>query len=170
MHRRIRVAMLAGAALVSSGSVACEGQRRFTGPLAGTVDSLLADWTTVACEPVSALGPKGLPDRAICWQSADSAAFFYLGTGGRVVSVLEAWPADSAGHERAVQLREAMSVEFGLAVYEGDDTHGNWVEEWRGDSLCMRLYELRTERLEYQFSRQTHDYRYGCSSAPSERD
>src|SRR5690606_3036589 len=102
--------------------LACGRPAQYTGPLATTVDSLFADGAAIACEPIRAPRLPRSPERAVCWRASDTAVVFYLGARTRVVGVLEVWPTDSAGQERAAMARAAVTADYGPAAYVGDDT------------------------------------------------
>ena len=86
-----------------------------------------------------------------------------FGRTGRVLNVLLNWSADARGQARAVQTIASLTKVFGPPVYEGDDTHGNWVHHWSTDTLCVGFYDLRMMHY-FQLSRSTPDFlgRAGC--------
>lgn len=115
---------------------------RRRGPLEALTDSMVAG-RPIECVSGGHVSRPGQPPYRTCLVPADSSAFYYVGRDGRVLSVVRNWPSDSVA--ATTRSLENLRGRFGEPSYQGDDTHGNTIHQWRVDSLCVSLYEPRRE-------------------------
>jgi hypothetical protein len=141
---------------------ACYESASRSGPLAGLADTLFPRTAQLRCEPVELRLPKQ-PRHRICGRVGDTMAFFSVGVGGRILSVVQNLPLDSTTALEVKSRREALIRQMGSPVYEGGDTHGNFVHYWHTDSLCASLYEAKREPR-VQVSLTTPDFFGRCMS------
>jgi hypothetical protein len=90
-------------------------------------------------------------------------AFFNVGVGGRILSVVQNLALDSTTDFEVAFRRDSLTKQMGTPVYEGDDTHGNIVHYWHTDTLCASIHEAKQEPR-VQVSLNTPDFFGRCMS------
>ena len=151
-----RVVLVAATVAFAAG---CYEHAPRRGPLANLADSLVNAAGRGACLHKSE--DRLLPDypaHVSCRIGANAPDFYDVDRTGRVLSLVRNWADDSSGRVRAANVRQQLTARLGTATYDGDDTHGGWVQNWQSAALCVGLYRGPPDReLGFQLNYKLRD-------------